>query len=276
VRPKDKKGEWQEVKHYQIGSSDYVIPVVEFAEFEISSSNALTREEFLDVFFDELALPNLVKRHLAYLKDYRRKRAGFTQSGVPTNLNLPRTMRGAAGRRMAIGGAHHTRIRELEAELELLLPRLGEEDPEVRRLRREIALHRARLCAMPFIDSFDMRYNYRDRMYMNTVDGVTGTVLSGRAPGDPLFQSLAVTAGTSVGGLLGATGVIVASASAEAAVACFVVGVLVLVGTYLFFRGGSEITEGEFSDRGFKLGDLKDMASQLSQGRLGGNNRGDI
>ena len=46
VRPKDKKGEWQEVKHYQIGSSDYVIPVVEFAEFEISSSNALTREEF--------------------------------------------------------------------------------------------------------------------------------------------------------------------------------------------------------------------------------------
>jgi hypothetical protein len=49
-----------------------------------------------------------------------------------------------------------------------------------------------------------------------------------------------------------------------------------MVGTYLFFRGGSEITEGEFSDRGFKLGDLKDMANQLSQGRFGGNNWGGI
>ena len=47
-----------------------------------------------------------------------------------------------------------------------------------------------------------VRYAYRDRMYLNTVDGVSGVVLSGRAPGDPLFQSLAVTAGTSIGGLL--------------------------------------------------------------------------
>jgi len=118
-----------------------------------------------------------------------------------------------------------------------------------------------------------VRYNYRDRMYLNTVDGVTGNVLSGRAPGDPLFQSLAVTAGTSIGGLLGAVGVIVASDSAEIAVGCFIVGIIVMVGTYLFFRGGSEITEGEFSDGGFKLGDLKGIASQLTNN---GGNWGDI
>jgi DNA-directed RNA polymerase subunit RPC12/RpoP len=121
-----------------------------------------------------------------------------------------------------------------------------------------------------------VRYTYRDRMYLNTVDGVTGTVLSGRAPGDPLFQSLAVTAGTSIGGLLGATGIIIANYSGEAAVGCFIVGVVVMIVTYLFFRGGSEITEGEFSDRGFKLGDLKGVAEQLSQGRVGGNNWGEI
>jgi hypothetical protein len=45
VRPKDKQGEWREVDFYQIGPSSYVIPVDEFAEFEISGSNALTREE---------------------------------------------------------------------------------------------------------------------------------------------------------------------------------------------------------------------------------------
>jgi hypothetical protein len=46
VRPKDEKGEWRDVEHYQIGSSQYVIPVLEFAEFELNGSNALSREEF--------------------------------------------------------------------------------------------------------------------------------------------------------------------------------------------------------------------------------------
>jgi hypothetical protein len=46
VRPKDKKGDWKEVERYQVGSSAYVIPVVEFAEFELSGSTALSREEF--------------------------------------------------------------------------------------------------------------------------------------------------------------------------------------------------------------------------------------
>jgi hypothetical protein len=63
----------------------------------------LTREEFLDIFFDELALPNLVKRQLAQVDEYKRVRAGYTQTGVPTNINLVRTMRGAAGRRAAAG-----------------------------------------------------------------------------------------------------------------------------------------------------------------------------
>ncbi|MCB2040644.1 MAG: DUF444 family protein, partial [Rhodoferax sp.] len=66
----------------------------------------LTRDEFLDIFFDELALPNMVKRQLARIDQYKRVRAGYTQSGVPTNINLGRTMRGAAGRRIAIGAPH--------------------------------------------------------------------------------------------------------------------------------------------------------------------------
>jgi uncharacterized sporulation protein YeaH/YhbH (DUF444 family) len=68
----------------------------------------LTRDEFLDIFFDELALPNLVKRQLARIDEYKRVRAGYTQSGVPTNINLVRTMRGAAGRRVAVGGPYAT------------------------------------------------------------------------------------------------------------------------------------------------------------------------
>jgi hypothetical protein len=124
----------------------------------------LTRDEFLDIFFDELALPNLVKRQLARIDEYKRVRAGYTQSGVPTNINLVRTMRGAAGRRVAVGGPYATRLRALQAELEAALDDMPTDEAEVERLQREIACLKARHEAIPFIDPFDLRYSNRIRV----------------------------------------------------------------------------------------------------------------
>lgn len=124
----------------------------------------LTRDEFLDIFFEELALPNLVKRQLARIEEYKRVRAGYTQSGVPTNINLVRTMRGAAGRRVAVGGPHATRLRGLQAELEAALDESPPNAGEVARLQREIACLKARREAIPFIDPFDLRYSNRIRI----------------------------------------------------------------------------------------------------------------
>ena len=133
----------------------------------------LSRDEFLDIFFEELALPNLLKRHLASITEFKRVRAGYTQTGVPTNINLVRTMRGAAGRRIAVGGGHQSRIRELQEELDELL-RAGppEGDPEVKRLRHEIHRLRTRVDAIPFIDSFDLRYNNHVRVAQPTTQAV--------------------------------------------------------------------------------------------------------
>jgi uncharacterized sporulation protein YeaH/YhbH (DUF444 family) len=132
----------------------------------------LTRDEFMEIFFEELALPNLVKRHLASIKEYRRVRAGYSQTGVPTNINLIRTMRGAAGRRIAVGGPYQARLRELEAELEVMLLARGEGDVEVTRLRHEIQRLRTRAAAVPFIDSFDLRYNNHVRIANPTTQAV--------------------------------------------------------------------------------------------------------
>jgi hypothetical protein len=115
-----------------------------------------------------------------------------------------------------------------------------------------------------------IRYDYRDKMYISTVDGVTGNVLSGRAPGDPLFQSLAVTAGTSLGGLIAAGGILVgANGDGTIAIGGVVVGIVLLTVTYMFFRHGSEIIEGDFSDRkyGFNMNnDLMKVAKQIKLG----------
>ena len=137
----------------------------------------LTREEFLDIFFDELALPNLVKRQLARVEEYKRVRAGYTSTGVPTNISLTRTMRGAAGRRIAIGGPYAAKLRELEEALDKLLLSQREGDPEVEALKREIAKLRAKIGAIPFIDSFDLRYNNRVRIPQPTTQAVMFCVM---------------------------------------------------------------------------------------------------
>jgi uncharacterized protein len=124
----------------------------------------LTRDEFLDIFFDELALPNLVKRQLARIDEFKRMRAGYTQNGVPTNINLVRTMRGAAGRRVAIGGPYAARLRRLQAELEAALDQVPPDAEEVERLQREIACLKVQREAIPFIDPFDLRYSNRIRV----------------------------------------------------------------------------------------------------------------
>ncbi len=58
-------------------------------EFEF----ALTREEFLDLFFEDLALPDLIKTGLKEVVSYKQHRAGLTIAGTAANLNLVRTMR---------------------------------------------------------------------------------------------------------------------------------------------------------------------------------------
>ena len=136
----------------------------------------LTREEFLDIFFDELALPNLVKRQLARIDEYKRVRAGYTQSGVPTNINLVRTMRGAAGRRVAVGGPYAARLRELQEEVDRLRQACPG-DPDIVRLEREIVSLKARRDAIPFIDPFDLRYSNRIRIPQPSTQAVMFCVM---------------------------------------------------------------------------------------------------
>ncbi|MGD1061017.1 MAG: hypothetical protein ABR879_06135 [Methanomassiliicoccales archaeon] len=121
-----------------------------------------------------------------------------------------------------------------------------------------------------------VRYNYRDRMYVDTVDGVTGGILSGRAPGDPLFQSFAMTAGSAVGGIASGGGILAAalantSDSYYFAIIGLAVGLGVLYFTYRFFRHGSEITEGEFGKRQASVGEtikeFTEAAREMGVGR---------
>jgi uncharacterized protein len=132
----------------------------------------LTREEFMNYFFEDLELPNLVKTQLASITDFKTQRAGYKTSGTPANIHVLRSLRGALGRRIAVGAKPAKRIRELEEELVKLLLVAPEEDAQVQKIRRELKHLRMRLEAIPFIDPFDLRYSNRVKVPKPTTQAV--------------------------------------------------------------------------------------------------------
>ena len=80
-------------------------------------SFVLSRDEFLDLFFEDLKLPNLVKIKLKDVKVSKPARAGFSADGSPARLNHVRTMRNSLGRRIALRRPTEAEIKELEDQL---------------------------------------------------------------------------------------------------------------------------------------------------------------
>ncbi|MDT3671934.1 MAG: YeaH/YhbH family protein [Aromatoleum sp.] len=137
----------------------------------------LSREEFLDIFFDDLALPNLIRTQLARVTDFKTQRAGFKSDGTPANINIIRSMRGALGRRLALGSPSASRLRALQQELEELVASGDGDSERADELRDEIARLRAKIEAIPFIDSFDLRYNNRIKVPKPTTQAVMFCVM---------------------------------------------------------------------------------------------------
>ena len=119
----------------------------------------LSREEFLDLYFEDLELPDLVKKELARITTYKTVRAGITNSGIPTNINILRSMRQATGRRVALASPHKRRLRAAEQALARLQAEPVPDLIEIARLEEDIARLKKKIETVPFIDTIDLRYN---------------------------------------------------------------------------------------------------------------------
>ncbi len=141
-------------------------------EGEDEFSFELSREEFLDLFFEDLELPDLIKTQLAKQVQYKSVRAGYTSDGVPSNLNVVRSMKSSLSRRIATRNPYTRRLREAEQALELLLATEGEGGARVIALQEEILRLKAKIRAIPFIDTFDLKYNNRVKQPQPTTQAV--------------------------------------------------------------------------------------------------------
>jgi len=133
----------------------------EDGEGEDDFSFTLSRDEYLNYIFDDLALPNLVKEYLAPSMETKSVRAGFKADGTPTNIHVVRSLRGAMGRRIALGGPLRSKIKELEEELALLLQAPEEHRAAIADLEQRIHALKGRILGIPYLDPFDLRYSNR-------------------------------------------------------------------------------------------------------------------
>ena len=137
----------------------------------------LSREEFLELFFEDLELPNLVKTELAKVPEYKSVRAGYTSDGVPSNIDIVRSLKGAMARRIALSAPYKVRLQALRQSLESLLRETDDTDPEAQALQLEIDRLEARIRAIPFIDTFDLRYTNRVKQPQPTTQAVMFCVM---------------------------------------------------------------------------------------------------
>jgi uncharacterized protein len=130
----------------------------------------LSKEEFMQVFFEDLALPHLVRTQLAEMPEWKSHRAGFTSDGTPTNLHVVRSMR------LAVGSGSRRELRELEEELEALLRAapIGDKTSTdtIAALQARIAVLRNRVARIPFLDPIDLRFRNRVRVPVPTSKAV--------------------------------------------------------------------------------------------------------
>ena len=119
----------------------------------------ITQEEFLEFMFEDLELPNLVKRHLTGADTFKTVRAGIANEGNPSRINIVRTLRSAHARRIALTGSSRALLREAQKELARLKVEEPDNFTDIQEVEHEIERLKARINRLPFLDTFDLKYN---------------------------------------------------------------------------------------------------------------------
>ncbi len=118
---------------------------------------ALSRDEFVDLFLEDLELPDLAKRRVVDAESVTWHRAGYSVTGSPANLALLRTVRNSLSRRIALKRPKVDEIQALRDQIEAL-GRNEDEYAKRQELEEELSRKLRRTGLIPYIDPLDVRY----------------------------------------------------------------------------------------------------------------------
>jgi uncharacterized sporulation protein YeaH/YhbH (DUF444 family) len=117
----------------------------------------LTRDEFLDLFFEDLELPDLVKNQIVATETTSPTRAGVSVDGSPSQIDMARSLRQSMARRIGLRRPTSPEVLLLQTEI-AALEETGDAAQRLPILQAELALALRRLARVPWIDPMDLRY----------------------------------------------------------------------------------------------------------------------
>ncbi len=134
---------------------------------EDSFKFTITKDEYLNILFEDLELPDMIKESEAASVSFRRSRSGFSTSGTPNNLDIERSAKNALGRRIALIFPLNQKIKDLEEQVARcpdldLVKSLNLEIEELSRRRDSIA----------YFDDLDIRYRRYNKVPVPTTQAV--------------------------------------------------------------------------------------------------------
>ena len=121
---------------------------------------SLSRDEFLDIFFEDLELPRLLRNALGQSTQKKWVHAGFVTDGAQCNLSVLRTLKMSLGRRIAVSASIREKLREAEERLQRARDEAAA-DEAITALETEILLLEKRLVRVPYLDELDLRFRNR-------------------------------------------------------------------------------------------------------------------
>jgi len=120
---------------------------------------SLSREEFMQIFFDDLELPNLARTEVGRAERQKTVRAGYAKTGTPANLAVIRTLSQSLARRIALGGGLTREMQAVEAEFALAVA-VGQSE-HAAKLYGELKRLERRRAGLSFLEEPDLRYRNR-------------------------------------------------------------------------------------------------------------------
>ena len=117
---------------------------------------ALSRTEYLNLLFDDLELPALVKKDLLEIDENRFRRGGVQRYGNPGSVCVARTFKASIGRRLAAEAQHAEDVAEAEAAL--IAARKTGNRALVEAAELTLTELTGRSGEIPFLDPVDLRH----------------------------------------------------------------------------------------------------------------------
>ena len=132
----------------------------------------ISKDEYLDLLFEDLALPNLRKTQQKQMIQYETFRSGYQTDGVPSNLDIVRSLKGSVARRIALTSGKKREIKRLKMEIQAFADDPHEHPIEIAALEARIMELEGKIKRVPFIDSFDLRFKNYDKRALPTSKAV--------------------------------------------------------------------------------------------------------